>query len=88
MERRLKIVEPVTQPQVQEGELVELDWGGCLLTDRGSVHEIQALIGGEASVRGRRGIVEAIWLLEGSTPWPGPPWPRPVYRVRWRPTDG
>jgi hypothetical protein len=75
-------------PHVQEGELVELDWGGCLLTDRGSVDEIQALIGGEASVRGRRGIVEAIWLVEGRTPWPGPPWPRPVYRARWRPTDG
>jgi hypothetical protein len=63
----------------------EFDWGGCLFTDRGSVDEINAVIGGEAHYLGRSGVVEAIWLIKGSTPWPGPPFPRPVYRVRWRP---
>jgi hypothetical protein len=64
-------------------ETIEFDYGGCLLTDRGSVEDIDRLLGAEAHYRGRPGIVEAIWLKEGVTPWPGPPWPRPVYRVRW-----
>jgi hypothetical protein len=66
-------------------EIEEFNWGGCLLTDRGSVDEIDAVIGQEAHYLGRPGTVEAMWLVEGHVPWPGRPWPRPVYRVRWRP---
>lgn len=68
----------------KESNVIEFDYGGCSLTDRGSVEDIDAIRGGEAHYLGRPGIVEAIWLIEGTTPWPGPPWPRPVYRVRWR----
>jgi hypothetical protein len=71
---------------LQEG-VCEFDYGGCLLTDRGSVDDIAALIGGEAQYYGRPGVIEAMWLVEGAPPWLGPPWPRPVYRVRWRPKE-
>ena len=64
---------------------VEFDYGGCLLTDKGSDEEIQALVGGESWYYGKPGVIEAIWLKEGSRPWPGPPLQRPVFRVRWRP---
>lgn len=76
----------MTEQRLQESDAIEFEFGGCLLTDKGSVEDINALIGGEAHYRGRPGIVEAMWLKEGHTPWPGPPWPRPVYHVRWRPT--
>lgn len=65
--------------------MAEFDWGGCLLTDRGSVDEIQALAEREMHVYGQPGTLEAIWLVKGTVPWPGSPWPRPVYRVRWTP---
>lgn len=73
------------QVQGSDSESVEFDYGGCLLTDRGDVGQINALVGGESTYYGKPGIIEAIWLIEGTTPWPGPPFPRPVYRVRWRP---
>ena len=72
-------------PRDKTSQSVEFDYGGCLLTDRGSVEDIEAPIGSEAHYRGKAGVVEAMWLTEGITPWPGPPWPRPVYRVRWSP---
>lgn len=62
-----------------------IEWSGCPLTDEGTVDEMNALIGSEAYYRGQPGIVEAIWLAEGDTPWPGVPWQRPVYRVKWSP---
>lgn len=67
-------------------EAIEFDFGGCKPTDEGSVEDIDRLIGGEAHYMGKRGIVEAMWLIEGAPPWPGPPFPRPLYRVRWRRT--
>lgn len=75
-------------PSQRERQSVEFDYGGCLLTDRGSVDEIDALVGREAHYYGEPGTVEAIWLMEGVVPWPGPPFPRPVYRVRWTPKEG
>lgn len=67
-------------------ESLEFDFGGCKLTDEGSVEDIGRVIGGEARYMGKRGVVEAMWLIEGAPPWPGPPFPRPLYRVRWRQT--
>lgn len=70
---------------LQDNSLIrEVDWSGVPLTDRGTVDEIDALIGNDCMVMGQQGVIEAIWLVEGHVPWPGPPWPRPVYRVRWR----
>jgi hypothetical protein len=74
------------QVHLRNEPTIEFDWGGCLLTDEGSVDEIDALIGGEAHYLGRKGTVESLRLIEGTVPWPGPPWPRPVYRVRWTPS--
>ena len=68
---------------VNAGEVIEFDYGSTPLADKGSEEEMQAFLG-ESTYYGKPGITEAIWLIEGVKPWPGPPWPRPVYRVRWR----
>lgn len=73
--------------QESSSQSIEFDYGGCRLTDNGSVEDIDALIGGPATYHGKPGIVEAMWLVEGTVPWPGVPWPRPVYRVRWKPVE-
>lgn len=62
-------------------ETIELDWAGCLLTDRGSVEDIDAVIGSEAHYRrqaGGRGVDVAqgrhcalAWSALASTRLPG-----------------